>query len=271
MSSIHPYVWIKKRGSSKILFLIIFYHLSMPVFSMAGSFRITPVVTKLNAKMKNTVIRVTNTGDEKLTVQLSVKEWNQDETGSDTYQPTKDIVFFPKIVTIEKDEERIIRIGYQGKENVASERAYRLFVEELPIIEPGETVLKFALTMAVPIYISPLKEIKKPSLENIEFFGGKLALNIKNSGNTHIFVKRITVTVIDEQNMELFKKDNKGLNILAGAAGTVAIEIPGKDCIRANKVRVAIEAEDNALERDFILDKTQCVDSKENAKDPGGL
>ena len=56
-----------------------------------------------------------NEGEDKITVQLNAKSWDQDDQGTDNYSETRDIVFFPKILEVEPATERIIRIGYQGE------------------------------------------------------------------------------------------------------------------------------------------------------------
>jgi fimbrial chaperone protein len=253
---------IKNTG----LFFIVFCLLLTPSRSAAGSFKVSPVKINLNSRTKTTVINITNNSNENVTVQLEAKEWSQNETGTDTYQETEDIVFFPKIVTIEKRGERIIRVGYQSKTKATAEKTYRLFIEELPITAQSETALKLALTLAVPIFISPLKEIKKPSIENIKFSQGALSVKIKNSGNTHFIVGKITAIGLDRLDKEVFRTDDSGWYVLAGATGTFGVEIPEKDCTKTDKVKVAVEVERTIMTGDLILHKAQCVNKNESGK-----
>ena len=67
-----------------------------------------------------------NEGEESVTVQLEAMEWSQDANGVDQYFTTKDLVIFPKIVSLVKAEDRIIRLGYQGRPAIARERTYRI-------------------------------------------------------------------------------------------------------------------------------------------------
>jgi fimbrial chaperone protein len=83
----------------------------VPTYSIAGSFRATPLRLFIDAKAKTTVLKITNEGDEKVTAQIDAKTWSQDEAGRDIYGETADIVVFPRITTIEKGETRIIRVG----------------------------------------------------------------------------------------------------------------------------------------------------------------
>lgn len=243
-------------------FLVLFSFLLLPHLTSASSFKVTPVKLFFNPGTKTDVIRISNLGDNTLTVQLNAKKWTQDPTGLDQYEATKDIVFFPKIVTIDREEERIIRVGYQGKMDAASEQTYRLFLQELPVIKPGEVALKFALTMGVPIFIEPVKEIKKSSIEGLSFSKGILNVKIKNNGNRHFIVGEITASGLDGRGKGIFKTSGKGWYVLAGAEKTFQVNIPESDCQKASKLDVTVEVEQNLLKGNLDLNKSQCVPDK---------
>jgi fimbrial chaperone protein len=246
--------------------LMILFFLFQPALSLAGSFKISPIYIHIDSKTKTTTIKITNQGDERVTVQLDVKEWRQNETGPDTYKQTRDIVFFPKIVTIEKEAERIIRIGYQREEVVAKEKTYQLYIKELPVTKPGEKALKFTFNILVPIYVDPIKEFKKFSIEKVEFSEGKLAVKVKNSGNTHFSKGKVTAIGLDSFDKEVFKTGLEGWYVLAGVVRTLDIYIPKEDCRRTSKIRVAVEVEHTTMVEDRILDKTQCVNIRDDHK-----
>ena len=78
--------------------------LFMTVFisqSIAGDFQIQPMTMDLSLNVKSGVFSVINNGNEKIDFQVSAQEWNQDAKGKDVYMDTKDIVFFPKVMTVE--------------------------------------------------------------------------------------------------------------------------------------------------------------------------
>ena len=249
--------------------LIAISSLFLPHLAKAGSFKVIPVKLFLDAGSKTAVIRISNLDDDSLTVQLNAKKWMQDKNGLDQYEDTRDIVFFPKIVTIDREEERIIRIGYQGKMKTASEQTYRLFLEELPVIKPGEMALKFALTMGVPIFIKPTKEINRPSIGSLTFSGGLLNVEIKNGGNKHFIVGDIVATGLSGQGREVFKTTGKGWYVLAGMAKVFKVNIPEPDCKKAYKLGVTVEVDKTLMRGDLVLDKTQCTNKKKDEKGPG--
>lgn len=150
----------KIRGLTKRLMAIIFCISSVLVdLAMAGSFTVTPIKLYLSKERKTTTIRVKNNAKEKVTVQVRGVSWSQDEDGKDRFEPTKEIVFFPKIFPLEPEEERILCLGYQG-EWPGVEKTYRIFLDELPVKRPGKTGLKMALSIGIPVFISPINRIK---------------------------------------------------------------------------------------------------------------
>lgn len=253
----------KSRVKKKITLYSVLFFLFVPALSSAGNFSVSPIRLNFDDGTKTGVVRVTNKGDESVTVQLNTKKWTQNESGADEYTETTDIVYFPKIVTIGREEERIIRVGYKGKTNVVSEKTYRLYLEELPVIKPGEMALKFALTIGLPIFISPAKEIKKTSLEKLAFSEGVLSVKVRNDGNRYINVGDITASGLDGKGREVFKTTGEGWYILAGSAKGFNVDIPEQDCQKAHKLDVTVEIEQSLLRGDLVLDKTQCAGNRQ--------
>ena len=85
-----------------------------PSEGFSAKFSVTPTALELTGGAKSGAFSVINSGEDKLTCQINVKEWAQDAEGKDVYTQTKDIVFFPKIMTVEPNEQRAVRIGING-------------------------------------------------------------------------------------------------------------------------------------------------------------
>jgi fimbrial chaperone protein len=255
---------------NKGILLIVLCFLLTPALSVAGSFIVSPIRINFDSGAKSTVIKITNQDDEAVTIQLGVKKWNQNEIGYDTYEETKDIVVFPRILTLEKEEERIIRVGYQGDKDLEEEKAFRLYLNELPVNKAGGLALNFSFNIAMPIYVSPLKDVWNPLIEKVGFSGGTLAVKVKNNGNTHFIIGKITASVIDKSGKTVFEKEANGRSLLAGAVKTFDIDISEKDCIKADKMSVTVEVEGTTMSENLILDKAQCTGSNENEKSRRG-
>src|SRR5512143_3864256 len=102
-----------------------------PSMSYSANFSISPTSLELAGGVKSGVFSVINSGEDKVNCQIDVKEWSQDADGRDVYTAAKDIVFFPKIMTVEPNEQRAVRIGIKSPPSL-QEKTYRLFVEEIP-------------------------------------------------------------------------------------------------------------------------------------------
>lgn len=230
----------------------------LPSAALAGSFRAVPIKVFMDARSKTAVLKVTNDGAEKVTVQIDAKEWSQNKDGRDVYVDTKDIIFFPRMADIKPGEERIIRLGYKGKSSLR-EKTYRLFVEELPVSTPGEAMaLKFALRLSVPIFIKAPKEVAKSSIEGLEQKDGMVLVSVRNSGNTHLVVKKIKAEGLSSSGKEVFSKDMGGWYVLSGLTRTYALGVPEKGCVKASKIKVSVEAGKERLEKDISVVKSAC-------------
>ncbi len=250
-----------------MLLALIFLLPSLNAF--AGSFKAVPVKLSLDSRTKTAVLKVINEGEDKLTIQVEAVSWKQDKDGKDIYEPTKDIVFFPKIFTIDKNEEKVLRVGYSGKKVESAERTYRLFLQELPVSKPGEVAIKMALRMGLPVFIKPAKEVKEGSVEKAELSQGNLLVRIKNSGNSHFIVSKIKATGQDESGKEAFSKEAAGWYVLSGGSRVFAVEVPKDDCLKAKEIKVEAEAEKLAMNGSLQVDKTLCADRpKETPKGP---
>lgn len=245
---------------------VIFILLPSPVF--AGSFKAVPVKLFFDAGSRTSVLRITNQGDEKATVQLDAKEWSQDEKGQDIYEETKDIVFFPKIADIEKGEEKIVRIGYQGQKVLLQEKTYRLFLQELPVTRPGEMALKFALRLGIPIFINPQKEVTGWAINGVTLSEENFTVKVKNSGNIHFIVGKIKAVGLDGSGKEVFSRDINGWYTLAGVSKPFSMAVSHDECMNIRAINVAVEVDNTKNEARLDVDNTMCIPKKESSKDP---
>jgi fimbrial chaperone protein len=226
------------------------------------------VPTKLfvDAQVKTAVLKIVNEGDEKVAIQLDAKRWRQDESGKDVYDATGDIIFFPKILNIEKGQTQIIRIGFQGAQK-PGEETYRLFLQELPVIKPGEMALKFALTLSIPVFVKPLKEAPadwsaEPSVLSEE----TLRVKVKNNGNRHISVSKIKVVGLDEAGVEVFKGESAGWYTLSGTAKIFPVSISFEDCLKAKTIQVATSVDKETKTFRLNVEKEMCTRKPEEVQ-----
>src|SRR5262245_14939606 len=85
--------------------------LILPIMADAGSFSVSPLRIDLDANHPTSTFQIRNDSDEKIVVQIAAAEWRQAADGTDLYEPSTELVLFPKIVEIEKGAAKSVRLG----------------------------------------------------------------------------------------------------------------------------------------------------------------
>jgi fimbrial chaperone protein len=218
--------------------------------------------------VKSGVFSVINSGNEKLNCQVEVKEWSQDADGKDVYTDTKDIIFFPRIMTIEPNEQRAIRVGIKVPAST-KEKTYRIFVEEIPSQkkEPEDKTsakqIKAALTIAiryaVPIFIAPLRPQQNASIEKVDLSNGMATAIIKNAGNVHIKLLSVAFKGKAADGKELFSKDVTGWYVLQGLSRQYETTVPNEACRDLATIEVSAQTVNFTLnKRTLTVDRNMC-------------
>ncbi len=162
-----------------------------------ASIDISPITLTLLQKNSSQVIKLTNLSDEPQPCQVhSFSLWQQDK-GKEIYTPTRDIIVLPPAFTIQPKESQVIRVAYLGKWNFSEERAYRIFLHEIPHYEKGagETQVGINLNISLPMFVEPPGPPVKANLSGSAFLEkDKIHLNLKNTGAKHGKIKHLLVT-----------------------------------------------------------------------------
>lgn len=222
--------------------LVVLFALTVPTLSFAGSLKVVPTRLYLDANKKSTVVKIENKGEEKITVQIEPNVWTQDEKGKDAVSPTSDIVAFPMMVEVDKGAERSVRIGYGGDPS-DKERTYRLLIHELPGKPSGKPALRFALTVSVPVFVQPMEMTNKLSILTVGVELGKAVVSIRNIGNCHGIIKKVSAKGVDEAGAELFNAEKAGWYVLSDSARFFAVDLPEEGCVKAKKIVINAEVE----------------------------
>jgi fimbrial chaperone protein len=233
----------------------------------AADFQIQPTTLELTGGARSGAFSVINNGNEKINFQISVKEWTQDANGKDVYTDTKDIIFFPKIMTTGPNEQRAIRIGLKAPLSV-NEKTYRLFVEEIPspkkeTMTTGKGKIKAGITIAfrfaTPIFVKPRKEQQSALVDKIGMSKGLVKASIKNTGNVHIKVQSVTIRGKASDGRELFSKDVAGWYILHGMSATYETAVPRAVCEGLATIDVIAKSEDLMINGAVNVKKGMCA------------
>lgn len=252
-----------KSNSLKILHLIpiLFFCLTLqfPTKGFSADFSINPIKIFFDSLNKTNILAINNESDEDLTLHLKAYTWEHNSKGKDIYAPTKDIIFFPKIVTIKSNEERIIRVGTkisQGKQ----EKTYRIFIEEIPGSSPTETTaVKIIMKVGVPIFIMPQKMDARGSIETLDIMQGELSVAVKNDGNIHFIVRSIKTEGIDEAGNSLFQNEIGGGYVHGSNSKNFTIKIPEDNCPKLKSINIDISTDRLSMSKKIDIDKEMCA------------
>jgi fimbrial chaperone protein len=237
---------------------------SSPAF--AADFQIQPTSLELSGQVKSGAFSVINNGNDKLNVQISVMEWNQDAEGKDVYGEAGDIVFFPKIMTVEPNEQRAVRIGIKGPPSL-KEKTYRLFIEEIPSQKKSQDIkvsgkitagLTIAFRYATPIFVKPVLQQESGVMERAEMSKGIVRAFVKNTGNIHIKLLKVTFQGKAVDGKELFSKELAGWYILHGLSRPYEVTVPQEICGNLSTIEINAQSENFNINGSLDVHKEMC-------------
>jgi fimbrial chaperone protein len=232
---------------------------SMP--AAAGDFVVTPIRLELSASQRSGVITVRNDGKEKLAFQMQAMEWTQGDAGQDLYKETAELIFFPKVMSVLPGEEGVIRIGTKFP-SVASERTYRLFIEELPVnaqqTDKGAH-LNVLIRFGAPIFIKPRQPQDRLAIESVELAHAELSLLAHNTGNQNQIVEGISVKGEDGQGHGIYALTLSDRYLLAGTSKRYKTAIQKDVCDRMTRLSVEFKTDKTTQVRKLDVDKAMCL------------
>lgn len=234
------------------------------IFSDIGSaarFDIRPVKIFMEPQTKIEKLIIKNSGGDTLSLQIKVFEWHIDEKGQDRYAETRDIVLFPKMVTLKKDEEKIIRLGTNLRSG-AQEKAFRIFVEEIPAGDNENlqgTVIRMQLKVGVPLFLLPLVKDERVELAPVRLDQGKVTIPIRNQGSVHELVQSIRLKGEAASGQEVFSQSLTGWYVLSKSNRNYELSIPQEVCRRIHRLEVKVNLQgDKTLKEQFTVDGGRC-------------
>lgn len=242
--------------------------------SFAGSFKVFPLKLNLNKSNKTTLFKITNTGDSEVTVQLETAKWWQNEDGEDQYDKTNDIVYFPKIVKVEAGQQRIIRIGYRGKEPSndpanSIEQTYRIFAQELPELGEQNSALKFSLRFSVPIFVYSPSSTPKANVTSAKLDNGHLKVFVHNEGQKHFVVKSINAKGRSQDGEQMFSAKSGGWYVLPNVTKPFSVALPENECRQSSNISFKVDTTVGEQLNKLDINTGNCVvvvsDDKANA------
>ncbi|MEK6791526.1 MAG: fimbria/pilus periplasmic chaperone [Deltaproteobacteria bacterium] len=245
------------RSLAAVLTAVVMLTFLFSGWAQAGTFKVSPIRIDLDKDTKSGFVTVVNDGAERINTQIKLFEWTQDADGKDVYTESNDLIYFPRIMTINAGEERILRVGLKAPA-IAKEKTYRVFIEEIPQPKkaPGAQVA-IAIRFGVPIFVKPVKEEPKGALVGLELSGGVLKVPVRNEGNTHFTITAISVKGANVKGEEVFSRDLTGWYLLGGSSRLYSAQI-GDACKDIAALTVEVQTNKFNLTGNINVNEAMC-------------
>lgn len=262
---LHSVTFMASFIISSLISLVLLSVAPLPAF--ASNFSITPTSLELSGGAKSGAFTIINSDSEKLNCQIDVKEWSQDADGKDVYTDAKDIVFFPKIMTVEPNDQRSVRIGIKSPQSV-KEKTYRLFAEEIPSQKKEQDAkatgkiaagLTIAFRYATPIFVKPIRPQESGVIDRVDLMKGVARALVKNAGNIHFKIQSVKIRGKAQDGRELFTKEVAGWYVLQGMTRPFEATIPKEGCKDLATLEVSAQAENFTMNGTLNVQKNMCI------------
>ncbi len=230
--------------------------LSVPA-AQAGNFTIQPMRLELGGGARSAALTVRNDERQAQSFSVRARAWRQDDQGQDHYEDTADLVYFPRLLTVEPGQDAVVRIGVrQGEGEGAVERSYRLFVEELPpagALQAGSGAqVRMLVRFGAPVFVRPLKPRRELSIEDLALEGGQVRWILRNAGNQHERVEQMSLRGLAADGAQRFAHPIEARYLLAGRQRRFSIELPAGACRQLARIELSVRTSHST--QDGLLD-----------------
>ena len=227
----------------------------------ASSFTVNPIKVVLSDKEQSALLTLQNQSTEELRFKILMQEWKQNPQGEMHLADTKDIVVYPGLLSLPPNGERKLRVGATVPAG-ATEKSYRVFVEELPPLrsakEPSKSEVKVLTKMGVPIFLRPAAVKAGGTVDGMALAKGSLSFTLKNSGNIHFLVQSVRAKAVDAAGTGTFEKSPEGWYVLAGGTRIWQLDIPKDACAKSKKVTVEIQTTEGKFDGKLDVQTASC-------------
>jgi fimbrial chaperone protein len=207
-----------------------------------GELEINPVLVSLSRDERSAVVALRNQGDVPGRFEVKVYAWEQSPAGEMKLSPTEELVAFPGLVTLAPGEARNLRVG-AGTAFGEVEKAYRLFIEELPPPARADAppAVRVLARIGLPVFLAPAKphaqvDVAKPAVDL-----GRVRLAVRNRGNVHVRPEGAKVVGLDASANPVWERKLDLWYVLAGGERLYDVELPPDLCRSVHSVAIEVK------------------------------
>ena len=234
--------------------------LLLPHAASASNFTVTPTEVNLSTSATSALVTLRNGSKLPLRFEVTLVSWSEDEHGKMALNPSSDVTFFPKLVELAGGASRNIRIGINAGTARDVEQSFRLFVEELPDQSaPAANAVALRTKLGIPVFVRPAKPSRTAVLDGVSVENGKVLARVRNTGNLHISVDRLSVTGTGPSAASTFTKYGPGWYVLPGATRIFEVPMTDTECRSTTKVDVEVFGHNRSLKGASQVSPAACA------------
>lgn len=191
--------------------------------AQAGSLRVGPTLIVLDEEHPVAVVRVTNNNALTTAIDVRANAWQQ--TGNeDRYTDTRHLIVTPAVFDLAAGDTQTVRIGLNPlavRDAAAVERAFRVFVAELPDQRADASPTQMLMRVGIPVFLGSPNSRADLAWRVTRADASTWQLEAVNRGSAHARLLRLDLQAAGiVPGTEL-----KGAYVLPGATRTWSIPV----------------------------------------------
>ncbi|NOH95813.1 molecular chaperone [Vibrio sp. 99-70-13A1] len=172
-----------------------------------------------NAQMS---MRIDNTGDRPLTVELEPLSMSLDKLGNETTQPADDdLLVIPVTAVIDPGRSQSVMVRYLGEPSITQSRSYRIAVRQVKVDRGQNEAANVGLLLQFNtlLNVRPKNTKAELSVQTIESRNNQWLVEVKNDGDSYGRLTNTNWSVSDKSHSVFMKGSEIGEKV----AGTLVL------------------------------------------------